>query len=368
MTPETLAFENNKACLESIRRSRRKRVIFALNAKVRRLYREYESEEQPERKSAACAEVLNEIDRSPIWRLYMRLLCDKEDIRVWTGQRGKRRVIDNSDPRAKDYYSVAVIVKNEAVNMREWILFYLATGADRIYVYDNDSEDDLLGVLEPFLTDGRVVYRRWSGWKVHTAAYRDAVRRTKKRTKWLAAVDADEFLFSPKGSMPEMLKDYEDYPGVGVNWILFGPNGHDRRPEGLVMDNYTTALADHDTLINRHVKSIVQPARVEIIRHTHFARYKGGRFAVDETKEIIDNRYAFVYGSGRAFTAHNHRDIFRINHYITRSIEDLEEKCRRGYADGAPNTEVEKQLSNFNAPLEEDLSIKPYADIVREKY
>ena len=277
-------------------------------------------------------------------------------------------MIDNSPRCVKDYYSVVVIVKDEARYMKEFLLFYFATGADRIYVYDNDSTDDLLEVLKPFLANGSVVYRRWGGDNVQTAAYMDAVRRTRKKTKWLAIIDADEFLFSPKGNMPDQLREYECFPGVCANWIMFGPNGHDRRPEGLVMDNYTTTPADYDSIINRHVKSVVQPAQVECIHHTHYSKYKKGLFAVDETKEPVDNHHAYVPNSGRAFTAHNHRDVFRINHYRTKSIEDLEEKCRRGYADGAPNAEIEDLLGIYREPLVEDHSIKLYADMVRESY
>ena len=169
-------------------------------------------------------------------------------------------------------------------------LFYQATGAEKIYLYDNDSTDNLLEVINPFLESGFVEYRFIHGSKVQCFVYRDAVRRARGRTKWLAIVDADEFLFSPKGKMPEQLKAYEEYPGVGVNWVMYGPNGHDTRPEGLVMDNYTTALADHDAIVNCHIKSIVQPARVDFIVNPHYAVYKGGRNAVNECKEEIGNR------------------------------------------------------------------------------
>ena len=93
--------------------------------------------------------------------------------------------------------------------------------------------------------------------------------------------------------------------------------------------------------------------------------YKRGRFAVDETGKNVDNYSAYVSNSGRALTEINHREIFRINHYVTKSLEDLEEKCNRGYADGAPNAVFNGQLAPFRAPMEEDYSIKIYADAVK---
>ena len=339
--------KNNVQLLEERKSKKIHRIAFTFSRRLRYLYDEYLKADTDEEKLDACVAVLNEYDECFLRKLYTRIINLKEDVVLRIESLGRRKVIDHSDHSIQDYYSVVVVIKDEARNMREFILFYKLTGADRIYIYDNGSTDNLLEVIEPFLKNGFVVYKRWPGKVAQAPAYRDAVRRTKKRTKWLAILDADEYLFSPKGSMPEQLKDYEEYPGVGVNWILFGDNGHDRRPEGLVMDNYTTALADHNYYLNCLIKSIIQPDQVSSINHTHFAVYKKGRLTVDEKKNQIDNRNAFFVGQGKAFTAENRRDKFRINHYKTKSS-------------------YEKELLPFRAQLEEDNTIRPYADLVRK--
>ena len=359
---------NNSNYLAHIKGLRGTSLYFAINRKLGNLYKDYEKECNTERKAEICIELLNSIQDTIVWKLRIRVRAFEEDVRLFFAQFGQRKTIDHSDKRCKDYYSVAVIVKNEARYLREFILFYQATGADRIYLYDNDSTDDIIKVLTPFLEAGFVVYRHWPGRSVQTAAYRDAIRRAKKRTKWLALIDIDEFLFSPKGSMPSQLSAYEEHPGVGVNWVIFGPNGHDRRPDGLVMENYTSTINDYDADYNCHIKSIVQPGKVFTINNTHYAYYKNGGFAVSETGERIDNASAHLYAQGRAFTSHNHRDIFRINHYITKSLEDLEAKCLRGYADGAPASTKEIQLRPFQKSISEDYTIKPYINIVRANY
>lgn len=360
--------KNHNIYLSWILGSRRKRVLFLTSHRLRKMYKAYLDAVDADLKIVTGTAVLNAYEESFFYRLRGFLQCLKEDTKVFKKQFGCRKTIDYSDRKAKDYYSVVVIVKNEARYIREFVLFYEATGADRIYLYDNDSTDDLLRVLDPFLKSGFVIYRKWSGDKVQTAAYRDAVRRTKHRTRWLAIIDADEYLFSPKGSMPDQLKDYEEYPGVCANWVAFGPNGHDRRPEGLIMDNYTTTLADEDAPFNCHVKSIVQPEKVRFIRHTHFAMYKAGKYAVDEDGNMIDNRNAYQPAAGRAFTEVSHRKVFRINHYITKSLEDLEAKCAKGYADGAPDAVLENQLRPFRETQTEDHEIIRYANEVRSKY
>ena len=360
--------ENNEQYLALLRCTRKQRLFSLIVPRFQKLYQRYAAASAPEGKNRACAAALDAWESTIVWRSQGLFRCWCEDLWVLRQQAGKRKRIDNADKGRLDYYSVAVIVKNEARNIREFILFYLATGAERIYIYDNESTDGLLEELEPFLKSGLVVYQYWPGHTVQTAAYRDAVRRTRRNTRWLALIDADEFLFSPLGSMPQQLRKYERYPGIGVNWLLYGPNGHDRRPSGLIMDNYTTRVANPESCLNCHIKSIVQPRRVLCIHHVHYAIYKGGQFAVNERGEIIDNYGSFIMKTGRAFTATNHRSVFRINHYVTKSLEDLELKCQRGYPDGSPKTTMEDQLRMFQGEMTEDYAIEPYADLVRAGY
>lgn len=362
-----LFLQNNSRALERIATWKKYRWVWLRNHKVRKLYREYHEETDSAKKNELCAQALNAYDNMRIKKAKLRLRMAAENASVFFQQLGKKETIDRSDKSSQDYYSVVTITKNAAQYIRELILFYQATGADRFYLYDNDSTDDLMEKIKPFLDSGFVVYRRWSGKVVQTAAYRDAVRRTKKRTKWLAIVDDDEFLFSPKGPMPEQLREYEEYPGIGVNWVMFGPNGHDASPAGLVMDNYTTTFEDGNCIGNHHIKCIVQPRKVFTIHHTHYAEYKRGQFAVDEKKQTIDNYSAVLERTGRAFTPMNYRDVFRINHYCTKSLEDLRRKCARGYSNGAPNADFDNMVDVFSAPLVEDTVIAPYADIVRER-
>ena len=356
---------NNESFL---RRLQKIRWLLRCNPRFRALYAAYDASSEDEEKNRACAAILDAFQETLPWHAYVWIRCWMQDAMLLCRQFGKRTTIDRSDRTHRDTYSVAVIVKNEARSLREWILFYRATGTERIYLYDNDSTDGLLDTIAPFIKTGFVVYRRWPGKKVQAAAYRDAIRRSRRRTKWLALIDADEFLFSPRGDMREQLMAYAAYPGVIVSWLLFGPNGHDRRPEGLVMDRYTTRVPSPDSPMNCHAKSIVQPRQVFCMYSVHYALYRGRQYAVNERKEISGNYSAFIEGGGRAFTATNYRDVFRINHYSTKSLEDLEQKCKRGYPDGTPNAVLSEQLRPFAEPLIEDATIRPYADAVRKEY
>ncbi len=292
----------------------------------------------------------------------------KTDITDFFTYKGSRKIVDKrDDKRKKDYLAAAVIGKNEGRYLKEFVEFHFLSGVERIYFFDNESEDNTRQVLDPYIEDGRVVYFYCPGPRMQFPAYRKAIRYCKGYTKWLALIDCDEFLFSPRGDLKEVLKDYEDAPAVGVNWVSFGPSGHDKRPEGLVTENYRQTFKERDHLFNRHVKSIVRPECVESINSPHYCRYKKGRLAVDENHNPIGAEETGKKGERFAFTARNSTEKLRINHYITKSLEDLREKGKRGYPDGMPNNVFEESVNRFNVPLIEDDSIRRFIAPLKER-
>lgn len=53
-------------------------------------------------------------------------------------------------------FGVLAIMKNEAMNVDEWIEHYLWMGAGRIFLIDNCSTDDTLAKARAWVTRGRV--------------------------------------------------------------------------------------------------------------------------------------------------------------------------------------------------------------------
>lgn len=148
------------------------------------------------------------------------------------------------------------------------------------------------------------------------SAYNDCLARHGPGTRWIAFIDLDEFLFSPTGTpVPEVLRDYEHVSGVGVPWALFGLSGHETRPPGLVMENYT----ERSTRPRRShwFKSVVDPRRVVAARGPHAFNY-------NERLNPVPCFAPF--------------DSLRINHYWTKSEEEFMRKIEGDRAH--PNTRV----------------------------
>lgn len=309
--------------------------------------------------------IIVDLQNSNFFRSFMCLKYNTADLYFKSKYRASIYIEDNNPKNV--YYSICCIVKNETKNIIEFIEFHRLVGAEKIYIIDNGSTDDLRKLLNKYIASGYVAYIYFPGEKVQTAAYRYVLNYCKHLTYWLAFIDCDEFLFSPQGDFKSMLKRYDAFPGIGVNWVMYGPCGHIKRPDGLTISNYTKTYKDKNHFYNCRIKSIVQPSKVELICSPHFAYYKNEDYAVDEDMNIIDGRAAFKPGLGRAFTVFNHRKVFRINHYVTRSEDDLREKCLRGYPDGHANAVFEDELALFeNVKLVEDKEICKFANELKE--
>ena len=204
-----------------------------------------------------------------------------------------------------NYLSVVAVLKDEAKNLREWLDFHIDVGVDHFYLYDNGSTDGTKIICESY---DNVTYTYNTMDMCQMACYYNALTAYRDQSKWMAFIDLDEFLFSPSEDLKECLKDFEQFPGIAVNEVFFGSNGHETRPSGGVLRNYTKREKE----INKHIKSIVQPPfTLCSADNPHSFWYKQGG-AVNEKKEPCPG----------PFNEPASVDRLRINHYWVKSKEE----------------------------------------------
>jgi hypothetical protein len=263
-----------------------------------------------------------------------------------------------AESSTKPYLSVFAIYYNEAHYLREWIEFHKLVGFERFYLYNNFSTDHHREVLAPYIADGTVIHREWPVEPAQMAGYRDVIERYRDHTFWLGCFDIDEFLFSPTGErVSDILRRFEEFPGVAVNEITFGTSGHITRPPGLAIESFVRRC-ELQKPRNRIVKSVVQPSQIaDLGRDPHYFRYVDGRRAVTENKEPLRG----------SLTQSVSVDLLRINHYMTRSQEERDLKntgpdVLKGGRRHLPKAgERDKVLND-----EEDTTILRYAPALRE--
>lgn len=231
---------------------------------------------------------------------------------------------DSSTPR-KYKISIVIIVKNEAAYLEEWLNYHLSLGIEHFYVYDNGSTDNLKNVLTAF--GSQVTYSYFPGARRQLDAYNDALTRFGSSSKYMAFLDADEFIYLRKKSdtLFELLERYFSKPRVGglvINWQIFGSSHFEEKPSGLVTNNFVYR-AHVSFEKNHHVKSIVDPRKAAgFISEPHSLTYLPGYFAVDENGNPVTG----------PFTENVSTNVIRINHYFTKSKEEFLQKKSRGRA------------------------------------
>ena len=234
--------------------------------------------------------------------------------------------------------AVVTIMKNEAPYVKEWIDYHMLVGVHKFYIYDNESEDNLKEVLQPYIDKGVVEYTFFPGKVQQLPAYNDCLQKHRDDVEWLAVIDADEFIVPVKTkTIHKVLQDYKKYPGLGVSWVLYDSNRHMKKPKGGVLENYTRCNRNYRERKHMQIKSIVQPQKVLNFPNPHYAIYKDDDYAVNENFMQIKGE-----GNEKAFTEKSSVQKIRINHYWSKSYEETLAKVERGNADQLRKRKLEE--------------------------
>lgn len=239
-------------------------------------------------------------------------------VNIWKLRRALKR--DHTKPQY--YLAVCAIAKNEGPYFKEWIDWHLSMGVDKFYIYDNESTDGTREVLEPYIQNGLVDYIQFPGRKRQLPAYDDCFRRHRTNARWIAVIDLDEFIVPVKDkTIPDFLRRMEGAAVVEINWLVYGSGGAMKKEPGGVMERFRKhALPDH--ILNRHVKSIVNPRKIcSMIGCHEVARISG--HAVDSHGQPLTKSFRDRIPQ---------QDVIRINHYAIKSYEEFQDKRARGRA------------------------------------
>lgn len=252
-------------------------------------------------------------------------------------------------PSQKYYLSICAIVKDEGPYLKEWIEFHKLVGVEHFYIYDNNSTDNTKQILQPYITQGLVTNIYWQMHPGQTQAYNHCLKNYGKDSKWIAFIDLDEFLFgTKKDNLKDILNEYENYSGIGINWVCFGSNNIEKKTNELVIKRFTKR-AFLNFLPNKHIKSIVQPSLTECAGNTpHQFIYKNNSLAVDENFKFIQKNESLLKNISI--------NKIRINHYLVKSKEECLEKINRGRATIKDNRK-EDYFEKHNKNDEEDITI-----------
>lgn len=246
--------------------------------------------------------------------------------------------------------AIVAILKNEAPYIKEWIDYHLLAGVDHFYLYDNDSEDNLKEVLQPYIDKKIVTYKFYPGKCNQLPSYNEAINDYKFDCQYLAFIDGDEFIFPKQNQsivevINECLSQNENAKGLAINWQIFGSPNQDKADysRGVIERFKYRASSDEgkgQNNNNSHIKTIANPRYVNLyFENPHTCRYFNGKYAISSDGEIVPN----------AFNPSIATDKIVINHYAKKSREEFEKKVQRGNADRPDNVYTMKNFDKFNS-------------------
>ena len=257
------------------------------------------------------------------------------------------------------YLSLCCIVRDETPFLREFVEYHAVVGVEHFYFYDHQSREPVADTLADHVRNGLVTVRECGPEWTQLRAYADCLSRCGRFTRWMAFIDADEILV-PKSDddLRVILTDYEDFGALAVSWVMFGSSGHLGRPPEGQIENYTQRFS-LDSVVNRHIKSIVQPRFSAKPLSTHNFLHTSEHYAVNEDRFPVSGPFSY----------HTVERI-QCNHYYFRSQQDFCEKRERGEmnVDDSGKLPDKYNLDHFfnqaAEPVEDDRSALRFMEMV----
>jgi len=247
-------------------------------------------------------------------------------------RRGIRLPARRSPSPSRRDLAIVAIAQNEGQVLREWLEFHRLVGAEHVYLYDDGSTDKTADIVRPFVDQGFATFVPWTRFThdigAQQTAYAHALSAYGSNWRWMAFIDLDEYLFPvAEESLVSTLKRYEDVSAIAIPWHMFGFCGHETRPFGLVIENFTRRAqfppsAEFEQLLKW--KCIVDPLAVERVDSAHlFFMENERRGAYTEDRVWVGKKRSEGWEGVRS-------DVFRLNHYYTQSKEDFEARRASG--------------------------------------
>ncbi len=259
--------------------------------------------------------------RNAIKKLALQLLCHFYKVKM---NRNRPKVIE----KKKYYVSIGAIFKNESPYIQEWIEYNHAIGIDHFYMYDNNSSDDFLSVLQPYIETGLVTLIPWKKDHAQMEAYADMVKRFSGETNWIGFIDLDELIVPIKqNNIKDFLLPFEKNRGsVLIYWKMFTSSGKlERNPHGFFSEDFIVCwpklMNIGKCFYNTAYEFVPEYEKNKTFHHMLYTRYNNSFFPPVNAEDNV-----CIKGINRL----TNESSIQINHYFTKSYSEYIIKKNKG--------------------------------------
>jgi Glycosyltransferase family 92 len=258
-------------------------------------------------------------------------------------------------------YEVTIcgLFKNEGRFLREWMDFHIAAGVEHFYMYNNNSDDNYLEVLEPFVKQGIAEIIDWPQPFPQMPAYRDCYEKRRHEAKWIGYIDIDEFV-CPKYDLiiRSWLDRYKKFPSVLIYWKSFGTAGRLRHDDQqYVIEQYTSAF---EKLMDMGKVFINTSYRFEEFKTPHLISAQTNVFGMKFNIPPVNEYKIFVCFGLHRVPLFNRKITIQLNHYWSKALEIfIYNKTQRSDVYSKENEEIDKYI--LLNPNEKNCITRDYA-------
>jgi hypothetical protein len=179
--------------------------------------------------------------------------------------------------------------KNETMGIKLWIDHYIKQGVEKFYLIDNNSNDNPLGILQPYIDQGKVKYFYLPEKYRQEQHYKQIFdsENLASKTKWLIVCDLDEFYYGYPKKLSRTLDEFDDYDIIYSNWRMFGSDGLRYQPEN-ILKSIVYRSPDIDTY---DTKYIFKPNKLKNVNDIGIHNISNMDKVIKENDKIRLNHY-----------------------------------------------------------------------------
>jgi len=274
---------------------------------------------------------------------------------------------------------IVAMFKNESHILAEWITHYISQGIDHFFMIDNNSNDNYIEILQPYITSG--VVELFIDYRIAKQAlcYNDHCFHRCKQYDWAIVCDLDEFIYARNGY--RTIKDYlydinkmvPSTTRVNIPWKMFGSNGYNTmdkgHPSSIIQSFTKRENYDKDgnylhMMFNGNKK---HTGGKEIVKTKELVRFGIHNHETTNTHEISSKGLYTINGGGEISEHVLEESFLHMNHYIVQSKKWFTEvKITRGDVNNVYNHRNENYFNRYDVNDIDDFELRDITICLRE--
>jgi len=251
------------------------------------------------------------------------------------------------------------IFKNESHIFEEWIQHYIHQGVDKLYLIDNNSDDNYLKILQPYIDTNVIELIVDTRSQIQVDAYNRHFLDKSKEYDWCMVVDLDEFVYARKGfkTIKEYLSTLDDsISQIFIPWKIFGSNKYKEQPQSIIKSftkrtNYDKPSGCQGVVYHNDYKYSL----IKCIVKTKYLKHFNIHSHITTNNNYIssDNRNDNLHPTMKEFSKIDEQilenSFLHLNHYVIQSYNwFMNVKVKRGCATTIYNPRTETYFLGFD--------------------